>query len=124
MNKTISRFDRMDLLREAAESSWLKAFMEHYQLDAGHKTVAELLPVVREGIFLYLRERYAATLIEQGCGSSGADVILREIADEAVIVKPRHRAGAHCIVGRWLISELGDTHDGEYEQVAPPWTRS
>jgi hypothetical protein len=44
--------------------------------------------------------------------------MLREIADEAVIVKPRHRSGACCIVGRWLISELGDTHDGEYELAA------
>lgn len=120
MTKTISRFDRMDMLREAAESSWLSSFMSNFQ----PRPAKDLLPYAREGIFLYLRERYAPILWEQGVGRADSDVMLREIADEAVIVKPRHRAGACCIVGRWAISELGDTHDGEYEQVAPPWTRS
>lgn len=107
----------MDMLREAGESSWLKAFLESYTM--GVKRTAEtLLPIAREGIFLYLRERYAPTMWEQGVGRADVDVMLREIADEAVIVKPRHRVGAHCIVGRWMLSDLGDTHDGEYELAA------
>lgn len=115
MKPALSRFDRMDMLREAGESSWLRSFLENFQ---GKHTAASLLPIAREGIFFYLRERYAMTMREQGYTREEAEKALRDLANEAVIVKPRHRVGAHCIVGRWMLSELGDTHDGEYELAA------
>lgn len=117
MKPAISRFDRMDMLREAAESSWLLAFLSAVQTEMP-RTATELLPHVREGIFRYLRERYFFTLEGQLVSKEEVDKVLRAIADEAVIVKPRHREGAYCIVGRWAISDLGDTHDGEYELAA------
>lgn len=112
----------MDMLREAADSKWVKEFLRAFKrrrdcLAGGHE-LSELLPVAREGIFQYLRERYGMVLREQLPSVDDVDKQLRSIADEAVIVKPRHRSGAYCIVGRWLLSELGDTHDGEYELAA------
>lgn len=117
----ISRFDRMDLVREACESSWLHAFLAAYQ---GKYTPDQLLPVAREGVFLYLRERHAPTLWEKGIGRADADEMLRGLAEDVVVLRPRHRSGAYVLAGRWMVSELGDTHDGEYEQAAPPWKRS
>lgn len=115
MKPALSRFDRMDMLREAAESSWLLSFLGNFQ---GKHTASELLPIAREGIFRYLRERYFFVLEGQLVNKEEVDKVLRSIAEDAVIVKPRHRSGAHCIVGRWMVSELGDTHDGEYELAA------
>lgn len=102
------------MLQEAAESSWLVLFLRNFQ---GKHTARELLPIAREGIFQYLRERYFFTL-EGQLGKEDVDKVLRSIADQAVIVRPRHRSGAHCVVGRWMVSDFGDTHDGEYELAA------
>ena len=115
MKPALSRFDRMDMLREATESSWLRTFLGELQ---GKHTAASLLPFVREGVFRYLRERYFFVLEGQLIEKEEVDKVLRSIAEDAVIVKPRHRVGAHVIVGRWMVSELGDTYDGEYELAA------
>lgn len=76
MKPALSRFDRMDMLREAGESSWLRSFLENFQ---GKHTAASLLPIAREGIFFYLRERYAMTMREQGYTREEAEKALRDV---------------------------------------------
>ena len=53
----------------------------------------------------------------QWYGNRGFDDELTKLASEAVIVVPRHREGFACVVSERVLTEQGDTEDGEYERV-------
>lgn len=114
MVPAMSRFARMDMIREACESTWVQAFLR----ERGPLKAEEMLEVGREAVFLYLREHHA------NAGIPDRDEAFRALSEEIVILRSTTGGERLCLAGRWMVSEQGDTHDGEYAQVAPRFAAS
>jgi len=117
----IERNVAREMLVEALNSAWIFEFLRNHH--ATRKlTPAQFLPAAREALFRYFDVVYAHLYDDRT--KAEVDAAFREVATQAVIVKPRDGYGVYKLTPEWNISEHGDTFDGEYEQVAPEWKRA
>lgn len=124
MNLTFTREVRASILRDVCGSVWMRQFLT--EMMRAHKLTGQtMIERVRKGVEEYLHVRERPTLIAQGYTLESIERELRSVAEDIVVLRPRNRArwGVYVLAKRSDVSELGDTHDGEYEQVAPPFVR-